>query len=111
MVRRQVCHQLLHNGGLRMPDLERHWLAERLAFLGQSSLRDMVWTQKVKEAFCHLGGCPKAKSCHRPRRKAPFLAECCMALRCLPGSSDLSRPQKEVYQDLVVGFDLDPLEE
>ena len=34
MVRRQVCIQRTHNGGLGMPDLESHWLAERLAYLG-----------------------------------------------------------------------------
>ena len=34
MVRRQVCIQRTRNGGLGMPDLESHWLAERLAYLG-----------------------------------------------------------------------------
>ena len=34
MVCRQVCCQHLRNGGLGMPDLENHWLAERLAYLG-----------------------------------------------------------------------------
>ena len=34
MVRRQVCIQRTRNGGLGMPDLESHWLAERLAHLG-----------------------------------------------------------------------------
>ena len=36
MVRRQVCIQRTCNEGLGMPDLESHWLAERLAYLGQS---------------------------------------------------------------------------
>ena len=36
MVRRQVCIQGTRNGGLGMPDLESHWLAERLAYLGRS---------------------------------------------------------------------------
>ena len=35
MVRRQVCIQRTRNGGLGMPDLESHWLAERLAYLGR----------------------------------------------------------------------------
>ena len=35
MVRRQVCIQRTRNGGLGMPDLESHWLAERLASLGR----------------------------------------------------------------------------
>ena len=36
MVRRQVCIQRTRNGGLGMPDLESHWLAERLAYLGRA---------------------------------------------------------------------------
>ena len=42
MVRRQVCVQRMHNGGLGMPDLESHWLAERLAYLGRSLTGDAV---------------------------------------------------------------------
>ena len=34
MVRRQVYIQRTRNGGLGVPDLESHWLAERLAYLG-----------------------------------------------------------------------------
>ena len=34
MVRRHVCIQRTRNGGLGMPDLENHWLAERLAYIG-----------------------------------------------------------------------------
>ena len=36
MVRRQICIQRTRNGCLGMPDLESHWLAERLAYLGRS---------------------------------------------------------------------------
>ena len=36
MVHRQVCIQRTRNGGLGMPDLESHWLAERLAYLDRS---------------------------------------------------------------------------
>ena len=43
MVRRRVCYQHPRNGGLGMPNLESHWLAERLAYLGRSLSRDMVW--------------------------------------------------------------------
>ena len=45
MVRRQVCIQLTCNGGLAMPDLESHWLAERLAYLGRSLTGDSVETK------------------------------------------------------------------
>ena len=34
MVHRQVCIQRTRNGGLGMPDLKTHWLAERLVYLG-----------------------------------------------------------------------------
>ena len=43
MVRRQVCIQRTRNGGLGMPDLESHWLAERLAYLGRVLTGDSVW--------------------------------------------------------------------
>ena len=36
MVGRQVYIQRTRNGGQGMPDLESHWLAERLAYLGRS---------------------------------------------------------------------------
>ena len=43
--------------------------------------------------------------------EAPFVRECRTALRNLPGSSDLLRPRKELYQDLVVSSASDPLSE
>ena len=107
MVRRQVCHQRLCNGGLKMPDLESHWFAERLAFLGRSLTRDTVWGQNVKKAFPRLMSNPKAESCRRPRGEAPFFAECRKALCNLPWSSDLSWSRKE----LVVGTASDLLVE
>ena len=43
MARRQVCYQRPRNGGLGMPDLESHRLAERLAYLSRSLSKDTVW--------------------------------------------------------------------
>ena len=103
MVHRQVCYQRLYNGGLRMPDLEGHYLAERLAFLSWSSLRDAVWRHKVKEAFLHLRSNPKTKSCCRLRGETPFLIKCLKALYSLPGSSNLSQSRKDLYWELMVG--------
>ena len=51
MVRRQVCIQRTRNGGLGMPDLESHWLAERLAYLGRSLTGDSVWRRKASRTF------------------------------------------------------------
>ena len=51
MVRRQVCIQRTPNRGLGMPDLESHWLAERLAYLGRSLTGDAVWTRKGESDF------------------------------------------------------------
>ena len=51
MVRRQVCIQRTHNGGLGMPDLESHWLAERLAYLGRVLTGDSVWRRKASRIF------------------------------------------------------------
>ena len=43
LVRRQVRCQCPHDGGLGRPDLESHWLPERLAYLGRSLTKDLVW--------------------------------------------------------------------
>ena len=38
-------------GGLSMPDLVSHWLAERIAYLGRSLSGDAVWRRKQVEFF------------------------------------------------------------
>ena len=111
MVRRQVCIQRTLNGGLGMPDLESHWLAERLAYLGQSLTGDAVWKLKVSQTFPRLKSDPKAEGRRRSLGKALFVRECRKALRNLLGSSDISRPRKELYRELVVGATSDPLSE
>ena len=42
-----------------MFDLESHWLAERVTFLGQSMKRDSGWGRKVKKVFPCLKSDPK----------------------------------------------------
>ena len=111
MVRRQVCIQRTRNGALGMPDLESHWLAERLAYLGRSLTGDSVWRRKASRTFPHLKSDPKAEGRRRPLGEALFFSECRKALRNLLGSSDLSRPRKELYRELVVGSASDPLSE
>ena len=111
MVRRQVCIQCTHNGGLGMPDLESHWLAERLAYLGQSLMGDAVWRRKVSRTFPCLKSDPKAEGRRKSMGKTLFVRKCQAALRNLPGSSDLSRPRKELHWELVVGSASDPLSE
>ena len=98
MVHRQVCIQSIRNGGLGMPDLESHWLAERLAYLGRSLTGDAVWRLKASRPFLRL-------------KADLFVREYRTALRNLLGSSDLSRPRKELYRELVVGSASDPLSE
>ena len=109
MVRRQVCIQRKCNGGLGMPDLESHWLAKRLAYLGRSLTGDAVWRRKVSRTFPRLQSDTKAEGRRRPMCETLFIRECRTALRNLLESSDLSRPRKELYRELVVGFALDPL--
>ena len=58
MVRRQVCIQRTRNGGLGMPDLESHWLAERLAYLGRVLTGDSVWRRKASRTFPRLNSDP-----------------------------------------------------
>ena len=111
MVRRQVCIQRTRNGGLGMPDLESHWLAERLAYLGRSLTGDAVLRLKTSWTFPRLKSDPKAEGRRRPLGEALFIRECRKALRNLLGSSDLSWPRKELYRELVVGSASDPLSE
>ena len=109
MVRRQVCIQRARNGGLGMPDLESHWLAERLASLGRSLTGDTVWRLKASRTFPLLKLVPRAEGRRKPMGEALFVRESRAALRNLPGSSDLSRLRKDLYRELVVGSASDPL--
>ena len=111
MVRRQVCIQCTRNGDLGVPDLESHWLAERLAYLGRSLTGDSVWRRKVSRTFPRLKSDPKAEGRRKSLGETWFVRECRKALRNLHGSSDLSRPRKELYRELVVGSASDPLSE
>ena len=106
MVRRQICIQRTCNRCMGIPDLENHWLAERLAYLGRSLL---VWRRKASRTFPHLQSDPKAESRRRSMGETPFVRECCKALRILTGSSELSQSRKELYREIVVGSASDPL--
>ena len=75
MVRRQVCIQRTRNGGLGMPDLESHWLAERLAYLGRALTWDAVWRLKASRTFPRLKSDPKAEGRHRPLGETLFFRE------------------------------------
>ena len=110
MVHRQVCIQRTRSWGLGMPDLESHWLAERLANLGRSLTEDAVWRRKASRTFPRLQSDPKAEGRRRPMGEVLFVCECRTALRNLLGSSDLSHPQKELYRELVCSAS-DPLRE
>ena len=110
MVRRQVCIQRKRNGGLGMPDLQSHWLAERLAYQGRSLTGDAVRKRKASRTFPRIKSDPKAEGRRKPLGEALFVRECRTALRNL-GSSDLSWPRKELYRELVVGSVSGPLSE
>ena len=57
-----------------MPNLESHWLTERLAYLGRSLTKDTVRGFKVRDAFPRLRSNPKTEGCRRPRDETPFVA-------------------------------------
>ena len=109
--RRPMVRRSTLNRGLGMPDLESHWLAERLAYLGQSLTWDAVWRRKTSRTFSLFKSDPKAEDLRKPMGKTAFVRECRAALRNLPGFSDLSQPQEELYRELVVGSTSDPLRE
>ena len=105
MVRRQVCYQGTRNGDLEMPDMESYGLAERLAYLGRYLSRNTEWGQKVRDIFPRLESDREAEGHSKPKSSAPFTCECRKALHKIPRSSDLSRSQKKLYQELVAGGD------
>ena len=94
-----------------MPDLETHWLAERLAYLSRSLTGDAVYRRKASQTFPRLQSDPKAEGRRKPMGKALFVRKCRAVLCNLPGSSDLSRPRKELYRERVVGSASEPLSE
>ena len=94
-----------------MSDLESHWLAEILAYLGRSLTGDAVWRRKASRSFPRLKSDPKAEGQCKPMGETPFVHKSREAFRKLPGSSDLSQPRKELYRELVVDSASDPLNE
>ena len=71
----------------------------------------MVWRGKASRTFPRLKSDPKVEGRHKPRAEAPFVCECCTALRNFSRSSDLSQTRKELYRKLGVDSALDPLSE
>ena len=70
-----------------------------------------MWRRKTSRTFPRRQSDPKAEGRRKPMGEALFVRECRTALRNLPGSSDLSRPRKELYRELVVGSASEPLSE
>ena len=70
-----------------------------------------VWRRKASRTFPRLKSDPKAEGRRKPLGETLFVRECRKTLRNLLGSSDLSRPRKELYRELVVGSASDPLSE
>ena len=73
MVRRQGCYQRPRNGGLGISDLENHWFAERLAYLGWSLPNGTVWRRKASDTFPRLKSDPKAEGRRKLRGEGPFV--------------------------------------
>ena len=70
-----------------------------------------MWRRKASRTFPRLKSDPKAEGQLKPLREALFVREYRVALRNLPEFSDLSRPRKELYRELVVGSTSDSLNE
>ena len=70
-----------------------------------------MWRRKAGRTFPRLQSDPKAEGRRKPMGEAQFVCECQTALCNLLGSSDLSRLQKELYRELVVGSPSDALSE
>ena len=70
-----------------------------------------MWRRKASRTFPRLQSDPKAEGRRKLMGEILFVRECRAALCNLPGSSDLSRPRKELYRELVVGSASKPLRE
>ena len=79
--------------------------------MGRSLTGDAVWRRNASRTFPRLRSEPKTEGRRKPLGEAQFVCECRTALRNLLGSSDLSRPRKELYRELVVDSASDPLSE
>ena len=85
-----------------------HWLAERLAYLGRSLSVDVVWRRKASR-IPPSSQIPKLKVDISRRAKHRLSANAVGSFVTFSGFSDLSRPRKELYRELVVGSASDPL--
>ena len=65
----------------------------------------------MRAVFPRLKSNPKAEVHRNPRDEVSFARECRMPFRNIPVSSDLSRPRKELYRELMMGSASDPLME
>ena len=65
----------------------------------------------MRDVFPSLKSNTEAEGHRKTRDEVPFARESRMAFCSLPRSSDLSRPRKELYRELVVGSVSDPLME
>ena len=71
MVRRQIYIQRKRDGGLSMPDLESHWLTERLTYMGRFLSGYVVWRRKASRTFPCLQSDPKAEIRRRSMGETP----------------------------------------
>lgn len=94
-----------------MPDLMNHKRAERLAFLSRTLVEESAWGPVVSRAFPDLIPDHSVESRRKPRKQPRFYNECREAFRVLPGYSDLARPRRAFYRELVERTASDPLGE
>ena len=86
-------------------------LLKDLHNLGRSLTGDAVLRRKANRTFPRLHSDTKAEGRCKSMGETPFVRECRAALRNLPRSSNLSRPRKALYRELVVGSASDLLSE
>ena len=87
-----------------MPDLESHWLAERLEYLGRSLTGDAAWRRKASRIFPHLRSDPKAEGRRKPLGETLFVRECRTALRNFLRSSYLFTAPERTISGASGGF-------
>lgn len=95
-----------------MQHLVSHQYASWLVFPRRALTEYSLWVRNVRNTFLGVTITPpisQVECCHKHWNKFEFFTMYQKALLATPQSTDLSRPRKTLYQELVEGVELDLL--
>ena len=91
-----------------MADIENHWFAGRLFYLGRSLPNGTTWKRRASDTFPRFKSDTKAE-CQRKGAKDRFFANAVSPFATLLGPVTFFLSQKELHREIVVGSTSDPL--